>query len=639
LKRFIQILNSFLWPVLAVFFSEHPDLMFLPTALLANFYFGIIGLFFITALKSAVLAGAAGYLVDLLSGEEMTVGLRKFRDNVESFWGICFVLELLPIVFSVVISLIFSAGDVLPAVVRAYGEPVVLFILAGWIVLAKYAQPLGLASKRSIARPGEVVAFLIVYGLNIASAHLGMWLDSVHGPTGIAIGLLSVYFRFLLFILFAGAFLEQYPELRKKLAGGRELFLINPAYSFPMQSFVSLAQRHYPPVFTVLRALTPAHYRIRDFNRVLWRERYFKSDVLVAVTCYTSNCAEAYKIAKEFKKRGATVVMGGPHAAFMQEEALEFCDCVVTGAAEGVWEEIIKDYEAGCLKRKYISTPTIDKNGRVHDFLLNCQPGLIRDFWETARGCKFQCSFCTSPSLGGVRYKRSVADMVELISRVRQHYSWFDFIDTNIYADPAYAKELFRALIPLKIQWTAAASIDIAKDEDVLRLLKESGCRVLLIGYEIFEGSFEKERGGKLAMSDQYWELSKAVKKAGIAIKGHYIFGFESDNWKTLVQLWWFCFRIFPAVTVVTLLTPFPGAQLYEDMLRQDRMTNLNWRNFSGLVPVFEHKTMGNALFRCGYLFVYGLFFLTTSLWGVLFSAATLFVGILFAALISFRPT
>ncbi|MCK5013423.1 MAG: hypothetical protein KAS66_06360 [Candidatus Omnitrophica bacterium] len=197
--------------------------------------------------------------------------------------------------------------------------------------------------------------------------------------------------------------LNFYPEIQEKLTPERELFLINPlprgitnGIAF---SFVDL----YPPLFVMLKALTPKHYGFREFNQIPWHNLYYRKDKLVAITCLTSSSAEAYKIAKEFRKQGSKVIMVGPYVTYLPDEALEYCDSVVIGEAEGVWREVIRDYEKGALKQKYMGEAKPEDYKAVHQELLNSLPEVIKNFLETTRSCKFNCYFCTIPSICGGR--------------------------------------------------------------------------------------------------------------------------------------------------------------------------------------------------------------------------------------------
>jgi radical SAM superfamily enzyme YgiQ (UPF0313 family) len=212
-----------------------------------------------------------------------------------------------------------------------------------------------------------------------------------------------------------------------------------------------------------------------------------------------------------------------------------------------------------------------------------------------------------------------------LIKKIKPRYSNVTFIDNNIYSDPAYSRELFIALKPLKIRWSSQCSIDIAKNQETLKLARESGCDELLIGYEVSGGSSEKNQGGKFAMAQKYLEYTNIIKKAGINIKGHFIFGFDSDDFKTLLQLWKFCFSIMPQFTIISMLTPLPGSGVYRDMLAQDRIINLNWRSYALNRLVVRHPHMDPTVVSFLFPLIQYLFLATTSFFGLILFVIFLF--------------
>lgn len=289
--------------------------------------------------------------------------------------------------------------------------------------------------------------------------------------------------------------------------------------------------------------------------------------------------------------------------------------------AEGwrIWQQVIEDYEHDTLKKKYIGSPAENCHELVYQELLSSPPEVIKDFLETSRGCKFKCFFCTVPSLSqGFLRKQQISQFIELIKKVKQKYGHVVFIDNNIYSDPAYTKELFEALKPVGIKWSTQCSIDIAKNKQILKLAKESGCASLLIGFEISEGSFEKSQGGKLALADHYKEYAQTIKNMGIGIKAHYIFGFESDSFKNLFKFWRFCLSINPFITVLSILTPYPGSQFYYDTIKKDRILNLNWRYYNGQTLVYDHPHMNSTVLSKAYPLIFLVFLFTTSKLGYL---------------------
>jgi len=150
------------------------------------------------------------------------------------------------------------------------------------------------------------------------------------------------------------------------------------------------------------------------------------------------------------------------------------------------------------------------------------------------------------------------------------------------------------------------------------KLAYESGCKGFLFGYEITNSSMEQEKGGKFRLVDRYVEYTKKIKKMGIFIKAHFIFGFDHDDIKSLLRLWFFCLRIRPFFTIVSLLTPLPGSKIYFEKLKNNSLRTQNWRNYSCHSLVFDHQKMNVPVANFTYPFIYGLFLFTTSTGGLL---------------------
>ncbi|MBF0619660.1 MAG: radical SAM protein, partial [Candidatus Omnitrophica bacterium] len=462
----------------------------------------------------------------------------------------------------------------------------------------------------------EMIGLLAVYVVLVFWVHGNL----ASGAMKNAMTLVLEFTGFLFFIFFTEVLCDEQPHIKKRFVFEKELFLVNPIFGGVVSALALLAHRIYPGAFPVLKALTPPEYKVWDFNAVLWKDWYYKGKVLVGITCFTSNSAEAYRIARTFKQKGATVVMGGPHVMYFPEEALQYCDSVVVGQAEGVWADVVRDYEAGAMKRIYAAPPEEAHFQRVQKYLLSAPPLEALSVLETTRGCKFQCYFCTNPTYLGTTYrKKALEDMIALVRHASKASRRMLFLDVNIFADPAYAKAFFRALIPLRVRWQGCGSVDIGADEEALRFIKESGCELLLVGYEVSGGSPEEARGGKFAMVSRYEELTRKIKRAGIKVKGTFIFGFDTDDFGAFCKLWWFCFRLFVWRTSVSVLTPLPGSQFFVDVARADRFLNLNWRKYDAFASVVVRPGSYNFfLSQIGFLLV-KLLDWTTSTTGVFF--------------------
>ncbi len=563
-----------------------------------------------------IYSGFYGCIVEIASGQEMLITCRKIRANACRYWIIYLLLSSVQVGIHFFFYLLYPPEGIPFSFVSACLNMPFSFFLLYFILRDKYISPMGLPLRRMKLTSSDFFAIICIYAIGLGVTYVSFYSFS---PMYVVLIFCTKYIYFLSWIFIAYLILKNYPDIGHRFCLGKQLFLIRPPIGGGPISLVYSIGSLYPLEFVVQKALTPADYRIKEFNQVLWHKRYYMPGVLVSISGCSDSMPEAYKIAKEFKKLGAKVIMSGMHVTFLPEEALEFCDSVIIGNIEGVWKQVIRDYECNSLRKVYHGGLDEESRRQVHKYLLEKEDAaIVKDCIETSYGCKYNCYFCPIFHLcsGKVR-KKPVVEVVELIRKVRKRYRWITFADNNIYNDPAYAVELFKAIKPLGVKWSSFCSIDIAKDENALRLAKESGCWMLNIGYEIHDTSKEKEKGGKLALAKDYVQLTKKIKNFGIFIRASFIFGFDTDSIKSLFYLWLFCLRIRPLFTLVSLLVPRPGSDLFWEMLAQKRIFNYNWRDYVSINLLFEPKDITiRRLFLIRPLFLFiSLFFLLTTSW------------------------
>ncbi len=614
----VEILHSFFSAVFLPFILEIPviSLFFGTQSLkfLLPFIFMIL-----LPVKIALFAGIYGSLSILASQQEYILTGPLFRSQIKKFWGPYAVVQFFLFLFQ------FVSFLVRPSLDYTYWniilEPVAVMLFC--IYILKRSHFAGEAGPLFKVRISPRSAMLLV-GLVAMQIFCQLLLKQGKPTTPLpALGLLlaTKYIHAVMVIFFNLIIFQESSYHVRHPQPQKELLLINPLGGGSiLELLTSVILRFYPPVFVVLSALTPDDYTVRSFSRVFWRSRYVRPGRLVAITCFTSNCFEAYKIAKEFRRAGSTVIMGGPHVSFVPQEAMEFCDSVVVGEVEGIWPEVVRDYENNRLQKIYESRPADETvYETIYQKLLNSPPEIIYNYLEASHGCKFRCSFCCVSALcqGRVGHK-TVEQVTALIKKLQTKYKIIAFLDNNIYSDPAYAKQLFTAMKPLKIKWMANCSIDIAANEPILKLARESGCQALLVGYEISTYSFEKKQGEKFALAEKYVELTRKIQKTGIRVEGHFIIGFDSDRPQDILKYWQCCFRIFPQWTSLSVLTPLPGTRLYRDMLSEERILNQNWRHYSCYWPVFQAKHFSHTLLSWLHPVLFFIFLFTTCRAGVI---------------------
>lgn len=333
-----------------------------------------------------------------------------------------------------------------------------------------------------------------------------------------------------------------------------------------------------PLCFAILKALTPT-----DVETAFYDERIEPIPVdddtdLVALTVETYTARRAYQIASEYRQRGVPVVFGGYHPTFLPEECLEHADAVVTGDAEGIWAQVIDDARHGRLQRLYRSAEFPELANIIPDRSIFAGKkyapiGLV----QFGRGCRFNCSFCSIRAFYGNNLRqRPIADVVEDIRRSGRRQIFL--VDDNIFVDVPKARELFEALIPLNIKWSCQVSIDVARDEELVRLMAKSGCISALIGFESLDPVSLKEiKKGWNVKWQSYDDAIGIFRKHGIMLYGTFVFGCDNDRVENFDAAVEFSIRHKLLLANFNPLTPTPGAPLYDRLLREGRLLHDRW--------------------------------------------------------------
>lgn len=346
-----------------------------------------------------------------------------------------------------------------------------------------------------------------------------------------------------------------------------------------------------PYALLTLAGCTPEDYEIKIiYQKFRWSPRDFEGQALVGITCLTYMVTEAYRLADAFRRAGSKVVLGGHHASVLPEEAARHADSVVIGESEGVWGQVLKDYENNTLQKIYRPEPLEDFFTPVFDYFMRLDPRVLaRSGVHIDRGCKYHCDFCSRISqwLRTVKMEQ-VTSLVSRIAGARRLFGLskarplFTFLSDNIYSNPEYAKELFRRLIPHKVLWGGNSSIDIGFDDEALRLARASGCRGLLIGIEsIHPRDHAKTSLRQFRSENDYLVAIRNIKRHGITVIGAFLIGLDSYRHADYLRLLRFIVRARFWQVSSTILTPFPGTDLFERLKQENRIRSLDWRKYN----------------------------------------------------------
>lgn len=372
-----------------------------------------------------------------------------------------------------------------------------------------------------------------------------------------------------------------------------------------------------PPYnLAVVAANTPPEHHVRITDSYVERVDYRRNVDLVAITSLTASIPGAIAIARKWKAKGVPVVMGGIHPSALPEETLEFCDAVVVGEAEGAWQNLIRDFEAGRMQRIYQneSPPCLDGMPLARRDLLNPRRYFCFNLVETSRGCPFDCEYCSNAGIYGDRFRfRPVQEVVEDIRSLPRH-RFVVFLDNNIVGNTRRAKELFRALIPLRMKWVAQASITMAYDEQLVDLAARSGCIGVLVGLETLKKGVLKSIG-KPVDPARYVEYVDRIQRRGIFVQGEFIFGFDEDTPEVFAETMDFVHRAKLASARFAILKPYPGTRLYDRWLKEGRLNLSDWSNYHSRNVVYSPRGMTAEQLRIGRDWSYETFSSLPSIW------------------------
>ena len=333
-----------------------------------------------------------------------------------------------------------------------------------------------------------------------------------------------------------------------------------------------------------LAALTPKefevdYWEVRDFSD---KDSLPTDFDLVAISTFSAQIYEAYQIADEYRAKGIPVVMGGLHVTVLPDEAQQHCTTVVVGEGEVLWPKLLADFLNGGLKSRYTQKPGEDFNLAHSPMprydLLNIEK-YNRLTVQTSRGCPHRCNFCASSILLTPKYKVKPIDKV--IAEIRYIKSlwpqpFIEFADDNSFVLRDHYKALLKALKEENVHWFTEADVSIAEDEDLLDLMKESGCRQVLIGLESpNRGGLENvelRRNWKQDKQPYYeWAINQ-IQSRGVSVNGCFILGLDGDTPEIFDHVYEFVKRTSLFEVQITVLTPFPGTPLYEQFKREGRL-------------------------------------------------------------------
>jgi len=341
-----------------------------------------------------------------------------------------------------------------------------------------------------------------------------------------------------------------------------------------------------------LAAITPKHHTVTVIN-----ERYatipFETPFdVVLLNFVTSTTPRAYAIADAFREKGVPVVLSGFHASGLPEEAKQHADSVLIGRNEYGWLTILSDLEQKRLKPFY-HAPAYTNTMKLPASNVSLPGFTITGALEATRGCPYHCAFCPETNIegGATFFKRPIPEVIAEVQTIPQKILMF--YDTSLTVDPAYTKELFKHMKGMHKKFFCNGNVDVlAHDEELVRLSKDAGCAAWLIGFEsVYQETLDKV-GKATNRIKEYQQAVHNIHSNHMAVIGDFIFGFDTDTPEVFEKTLSIINDLAIDVADFSILTPFPGTLVFEELEKQKRILTKDWTLYNMGHVVFQPTHM-----------------------------------------------
>ncbi len=361
-----------------------------------------------------------------------------------------------------------------------------------------------------------------------------------------------------------------------------------------------------------IAAITPDHHEVTVHNERFGPVRFSKDYDLVHITYTTSTACRAYDIADQFRKLQIPVVLSGMHASAVPKEAQQHADSILLGRGELSWLQLLSDFEQGTLQPVYPPVFYTD-DIRVPPTEVQLPGFVITGAVEATRGCPYQCTFCPEAALssGHQFYARPVEEVIEELQRLPQKTVMF--YDASLTINPSYTKELFTEMQGRGKHFFCNGNADVlAEDIELVELSKKAGCVSWLVGFESFSTETLKTVGKNTNQVEQYTTVVRNLHDQKMAVVGCFMFGFDTDTAPVFKNTFQMIKDLAIDIADFTILTPFPGTPLYEQLQKEKRILTQDWSRYNLRSAVFQPKQMSPETLEQGVRYLYASFYNTS---------------------------
>jgi len=371
------------------------------------------------------------------------------------------------------------------------------------------------------------------------------------------------------------------------------LLLINPRFPdsfwslrWAINEILPRKRTVNPPLgLATLAALCPPHWEVTIVDENVEPIPLDPQADLVGVCGMGVQFQRQVELLAYYRSRGFFVVAGGSYASLCPEKYAERADAVVAGEAEYIWPRFCQDFEAGAPLSMYKESGTVDLADspvpRFDLLKLDLYGGASLQF---SRGCPFRCEFCDIIVMFGRRPRVKSLEQVgrELDALRAQKVHRVFFVDDNLIGNRPQAKELLRFIKRYQVQhgyqfsFGTEASLNLAADQELLRLFREANFSWVFIGIETPDEASLKETKKTQNVGGDLLQSVQRIYANGIDVLAGFIIGFDNDTLDTFERQYQFIMASGIQAAMIGLLHALPRTPLYERLQKDGRLREHN---------------------------------------------------------------